>query len=111
MIGIMVAVFVFSAYFVALYRSYPTPDSHFPKCFFWSLSGWKCPGCGTQRALHLLMHGDVVGSLRMSPCLYFAVSSILLVAFSPRWFCRMWFAVVVAVVTIAFTVLRNIYNW
>ena len=31
-----------------------------PKCVFHALTGWDCPGCGSQRAIHALLHGRVV---------------------------------------------------
>jgi hypothetical protein len=35
------------------------PDQHafYPRCLFHSFTGWHCPGCGTLRALHYLLHG------------------------------------------------------
>lgn len=35
------------------------PNSHlFPQCIFYRLTGWQCAGCGSQRMLHALLHGD-----------------------------------------------------
>ncbi|OUO81224.1 hypothetical protein B5F53_01230 [Blautia sp. An249] len=45
--------------FFFLYR-YGSP---FP-CFFHSLTGFYCPGCGTGRALSALIHGDVFRAFR-----------------------------------------------
>lgn len=43
---------------VSLYFSYnPSNNTHlFPKCPFYGISGLHCPGCGSQRAIHDLMH-------------------------------------------------------
>lgn len=30
-----------------------------PKCVFHELTGWECPGCGSQRMLHALLHGNI----------------------------------------------------
>lgn len=38
----------------------------FPKCLFHALTGWHCPGCGSGRAAHALLHGDVGGALRLN---------------------------------------------
>jgi hypothetical protein len=34
----------------------PNKYTIFPKCMFHSLTGAYCPGCGSQRALHSLLH-------------------------------------------------------
>lgn len=33
-----------------------------PKCVFHELTGLDCPGCGSQRMLHALLHGDLAGA-------------------------------------------------
>jgi len=38
-------------------------------CFYKSLFGIDCPGCGMQRALIALLRGDLLGSLRIYPAL------------------------------------------
>lgn len=39
------------------------PNKHelFPRCVFHSITGAYCPGCGSQRALHSLLHFDIAG--------------------------------------------------
>lgn len=41
----------------------PSEVSLFPPCPFLYLTGFYCPGCGSQRAIHDLLHGDLVGGL------------------------------------------------
>ncbi|MEO5628158.1 MAG: DUF2752 domain-containing protein, partial [Thermomonas sp.] len=38
-----------------------------------ALSGWYCPGCGSTRALHALLHGDLPQALAMNPLLVIAM--------------------------------------
>ena len=38
-------------------------------CFYKSVLGVECPGCGMQRALIALLQGDFVGSLKLYPAL------------------------------------------
>lgn len=42
------------------------PNKHelFPRCLFHSITGGYCPGCGSQRALHSLLHFDIGGVIR-----------------------------------------------
>jgi hypothetical protein len=47
-----------------LVRFNPAEHSFFPRCVFHSISGWDCPGCGGQRALHHLLHGQFGLALR-----------------------------------------------
>lgn len=39
----------------------PNNSELFPKCIFHSLTGCYCPGCGSQRAIHSLLHLDFYG--------------------------------------------------
>ena len=48
----------------ALYCFAPENTSWFPVCVFYKLTGLYCPGCGTARSLHHLLHGDLAGACR-----------------------------------------------
>lgn len=39
----------------------PAKHTLFPRCLFNSLTGYYCPGCGSQRAIHSLLHFDFAG--------------------------------------------------
>lgn len=54
------------------------PESiFFPKCLFHSITGYSCPGCGLQRAIHDLLHLNISGAFRHNA---FLVCSLPLVA-------------------------------
>ncbi len=53
------ALAVIAAGAVYLFVMDPHKPGRFPSCPFWSLTGFHCPGCGSLRALHCLMHGHV----------------------------------------------------
>jgi len=54
------------------------PEHHlFPKCPFYWLTGWKCPGCGSQRALHHLLNGNIIGAFQANPLFVFALPYVL----------------------------------
>jgi hypothetical protein len=43
---------------------------HFDQpCFYKEHFGFECPGCGFQRALYKLLHGQVCTSIRIFPAL------------------------------------------
>lgn len=48
-------------------------DSVLPPCPFLALTGWFCPGCGSTRTLHALLHGDIARALAMNPLLVLAM--------------------------------------
>jgi len=52
---------------VVLYRKYsPENSKFFPKCPFWLLTGWQCPGCGSQRAIHCLLNFDILQAMKQN---------------------------------------------
>ena len=65
---------------VVLYFLDPAQYVLMPKCVFKLLTGYSCPGCGFQRAVHALLHGDVVGAVRFNLFLLVGVPYLLLVA-------------------------------
>lgn len=65
---------LFSVVAVYVYTYYsPTESKIFPQCPFKLLTGWSCPGCGIQRAIHSLLNGRWGEALSYN---YFFVISI-----------------------------------
>lgn len=48
-------------------------ESPAPSCVFHRLTGYDCPGCGTQRAVHALLQGRVADAWKANAALFFAV--------------------------------------
>lgn len=96
----------------------PTQYGFYPVCYFHAITGLSCPGCGSLRAMHQLLHGHVVEAARLNlllvlclPCLgwrtmRFATTRLrgqpATFTIQPVW---LWTFLCVAVV---FTVLRNL---
>jgi hypothetical protein len=60
---------------VYLYKTYnPINSNYFPKCPFRELTGYRCPGCGSQRAIHYLLNFDLRNAIK---------ENLLLVIFIP----------------------------
>lgn len=44
----------------------PSVPGAFPQCLFHQATGLHCPGCGSTRAVHALLHGDFGAALGMN---------------------------------------------
>jgi hypothetical protein len=101
-----------------LYFFEPGRSSFYPICFFHQATGLLCPGCGSLRAMHQLLHGHFLAALRDNLLL---VSSLpMLGAFGLRYawlrsharpihfnIQQMWIWMGVALFVV-FAVLRNV---
>lgn len=59
--------------FCMYYHSHD-PDTTFSfKCTFKMLTGYDCPGCGSQRAFHAFLHGEFARAWEYNPLVFFAV--------------------------------------
>jgi hypothetical protein len=54
---------------VYLFIFEPGKSGVFPVCPFRTLTGFACPGCGSTRGLHALVHGDIVTAFKFNPLL------------------------------------------
>ena len=57
----------------------PGKTGFFPGCMFRALTGFTCPGCGSTRALHQLLHGHVGDAFVLNPLLLIALPIFLFV--------------------------------
>lgn len=91
------------------------------QCTIHRFTGLECPGCGGQRSLHLLLHGDVAGALHYNaffvialPFLiyfyYMAVRVYLLKQkeYLNSFIFKPWFGFSLLAFIILFFILRNI---
>lgn len=99
----------------------PATSTVFPRCTFLTLTGYKCPGCGSQRAIHALLNGDIKGALDYNAMLIVAIPWIALCLFAegqrtrrPRLYERLNAPLLIwlfLVAVLAWWLLRNIFNW
>jgi hypothetical protein len=54
-------------------------------CAFRSATGIECPGCGSQRAMLMLLQGDIAGSVAMFPALIPALFTVVYVLLHLRF--------------------------
>lgn len=107
---------------VVFYRFDPAYHSFFPPCFFHYLTGLDCPGCGSQRAVHALLHGNLWDAMDYNlllvislPVLGMHIGAIAFFRLSNtddlRWRMPGYYPAIIYFFTILvfiFTVLRNI---
>ena len=55
----------------------PGKTGFFPVCPFRALTGFTCPGCGSTRGLHRLLHGDVVAAFEFNPLFILALPFLI----------------------------------
>ena len=58
---------VFAAGLVMLRVFDPATSGVFPPCPLRYLTGWYCPGCGSLRAIHQLLHGNLRAAWALNP--------------------------------------------
>jgi len=62
---------------VYLFVFEPGKSGFFPICPFRALTGFTCPGCGSARGMHALVHGDVVAAFKFNPLLVLSLPFLL----------------------------------
>jgi hypothetical protein len=55
----------------------PGRTGFFPACPFRAVTGFACPGCGSTRGLHALVHGDFIAAFKFNPLTMIAVPFLL----------------------------------
>ncbi|MBR1935649.1 MAG: DUF2752 domain-containing protein [Muribaculaceae bacterium] len=119
----IIGITIIVAAMVVIYYSYDPAgeaSSFFPRCPMLQLTGYRCPGCGSQRAIHSLLTGDVSAAWHYNP-LVIVVIPIIIFYFvadrlrtrSPRFYLAIghpaiFITYIVAIV--AWWILRNVYD-
>jgi len=122
-IGIGLVLMIVIIVVIYLY-SYFNPEDYqfFPKCPVYLLTGYQCPGCGSQRAFYHLFNGDFVTAFRYNPLMLLLVPYIFSGIYieyvanrtNPRIarlrhiFFGKWAALVLAVIIVFYTLFRNL---
>ncbi len=59
----------------------PAQTTFFPPCPFRELTGLKCPGCGSQRAIHHLLNLNIQAALSHNVAMVLSIPYIIFGAF------------------------------
>jgi Protein of unknown function (DUF2752) len=118
--GLMVAVIIFIIY---IYATINPATHYFPRCPLLVITGFKCPGCGSQRALYCMLHGQWRQAFLYNPLLLICLPYIIIgllkeyttifkgsFVFIQKWY-GYWASIILFVVVIAYFILRNIFNF
>jgi hypothetical protein len=114
-IGVIILFFIYKVFS-------PYEQDFFPKCIFLQLTGYKCPGCGSQRAVHYLFNLDICHALKENLLLVISIPYLILGAWfdmvtlkTERQFRirKMLYGqraiMVILVIVIGFWILRNVF--
>ena len=79
--SIVVIAFLVVVAMLSVYFYFDPNDSvFFPRCVVKQLTGYDCPGCGSQRAIHALLHGDIVTAWRYNALMLLLLPLSLMLA-------------------------------
>src|SRR6266446_10007644 len=65
---------------VILFLFNPAQSGFYPVCLFHQSTGLLCPGCGSLRALHQLLHGHLVAAVHLNALLVLSLPPVCWVA-------------------------------
>lgn len=111
---------------IILYYFNPAGSQLYPPSPFRALTGLYCPGCGSLRALHQLLHGHLLAALDLNPLMVLAApyliysfisytSPVILGQKIPQVYVKTSWIWLFLKVVLVYWVLRNIpfppFNW
>lgn len=98
-----------------------TASKFFPKCPFLAITGLKCPGCGTQRALHAMLNGNFAAAVSYNALLLVAIPLIALYSIADlvkkryptldKVLNHPATIIALLVIVVAWCIMRNFFNW
>lgn len=103
---------------IFLYFSFnPEEYGFFPKCPIYSLTGYQCPGCGSQRSIHYLLNFKIFSALQQNFLVPFFILYIFLLMIS-KWLDlkfqafleNQYMLYIILIIIITYLVLRNMPN-
>lgn len=106
----------------------PAMAGWMPKCIFHSVTGLDCPGCGSQRMIHALLHADLKSAFQANALLLLSLPYLIFwlwIEYTPRthrdnpkysirlerWRMKMNSPTaigIICIIIIAWTILRNL---
>lgn len=85
----------------------PSTSAIFPPCPTNALTSLYCPGCGTLRAMHALLHGDLKEALSQNILAVIFIPILPAIYFFPKYFRKPIVPAAMLVIFILYAILRN----
>ena len=85
----------------------PSTSAIFPPCPTNALTKIHCPGCGTLRAMHALLHGDLKEALSQNILAVIFIPILPAIYFFPKYFRKPIVPAAMLVIFILYAILRN----
>lgn len=116
---LLLSVLATIAIFIFFYND-PATQSFFPTCPFLAISGYQCPGCGSQRAIHQMLHFNYQAAFVYNPLVVIFTPYILLGLYieyldKKRRFLKIrnilygrYAALIILLLIVAYWIIRNI---
>lgn len=116
-IGIAITILIL---IIIFYIYNPCNYNIFPKCPFLLLTGLQCPGCGSQRAIHSLLHLNILKAFYYNALLVFTLPVIVILLLAEYYRCsKLVFYIKIhnkmyiwcyLVIVMLWWIVRNIFN-
>ncbi len=116
--GLIVLPVVVAAFYFSIN---PSTSKFVPRCVFLTFTGYKCAGCGCQRALHSLLHGNFLDALAYNA--FFVVAIPVIVLYLLNDYTRLiphkvgevithhYTIAALGIIVVLWWVLRNVFGW
>ena len=116
--AVAIVTFAIASFFVLFFIN-PEKNFYIQLCLFNKLTGWYCPGCGGIRGTHYLLNGEILKSIKYNlfliPVLliygYYVLSELVFLISGkelPKPKFSLWLIIFLFVITISYTILRNL---
>ena len=119
MLLLVVPIFFLVRYYYINDPEVANGEGLFPKCIFYTSTGLHCPGCGSQRAVHDLLHLRIIKALKhniviviIAIILFSKVYALITKKYFKSYYYNLgqkpYFTIAIAITVFMYWILRNI---
>ena len=96
-----------------LWKNDPIKSQLFPPCPFYKLTSLYCPGCGSTRACHALLRGNLSHAISMNPLLVLSIPIVIFMFFFPSSTHFQYAPHLAGIILLAYWIARNtsVFSW